>query len=161
ERRTLEQMHRRTLTLLRREVQPVPLTSYAAFLAEWHRISSPLPLGESHGENPRLNRTLQQLRAFPVPAVALERDVLPVRNPDFDSAELAERCQAGELMWVAEGGKDPRRARVSFLFRGEGGVFLDGQPSDETLANLGQDARVVQDFLREEGAALLADLHEG
>ena len=41
DRRALEQMHRRTLTLLRREVRPVPLPAYAEFLRRWQGVGPP------------------------------------------------------------------------------------------------------------------------
>ena len=41
DRRALEQIHRRTLSLLRKEVQPVPFTVYADFLARWQHVSPP------------------------------------------------------------------------------------------------------------------------
>jgi ATP-dependent Lhr-like helicase len=64
-------------------------------------------------------------------------------------------------MWVGEGGKDPRRARVRFFFRGEGGLFLGRKPDDETLAELSEQAQAIRDYLRDEGAALLPDLVDG
>jgi ATP-dependent Lhr-like helicase len=153
DRRTLEQMHRRTLTILRKEVQPVPLAAYADFLRRWQHVRADRAL--------ELNQVLQQLRGFAVHGVSWERDVLPARLQEFDPALLAERCQSGELMWVAEGGRDPRRARVRFFFRGEGGLFLDRAPAADTLAALGEPAHTVYDFLKEEGAALLADIADG
>ena len=95
------------------------------------------------------------------PGVAWERDILPARLPEHDPALLAERCGSGEVMWVAEGGKDARRARVRFFFRGEGGLFLERRPDGETLEGLSQGAREVYDFLGAEGAALLADVVDG
>ncbi|HEV8639370.1 MAG TPA: hypothetical protein VG370_34615, partial [Chloroflexota bacterium] len=213
DRRNLEQMHRRTLALLRREVRPVPLPAYAAFLRDWQNVSSPLPLGEGRGggslaENQRedsswgvgrrsdglaaseahgyddvrrradaradesqdpaantsrpealsLNLALQQLRGLAVPGQAWERDVLPIRVPGFDPDRLAELCQSGELMWAAEGGRDPRRARVRFFFRGEGQLFLDREPPADALAELSGPARAAHELLRAEGAALLPDI---
>ncbi|HEY3110788.1 MAG TPA: hypothetical protein VGL23_18665, partial [Chloroflexota bacterium] len=155
DRRNLEQMHHRTLTLLRREVQPVPVAAYAELLRRWQHVDDPL------ADEAALNRVLQQLRGVAVPGVAWERDVLPARLAEYDRAELAERCQSGELMWVAEGGKDARRARVRFFFRGEGGIFLPRSPAEETLAELGEEARALHDYIRGEGAALLPDLVEG
>ena len=35
---TLEAIHRRTMTLLRREVKPVPFSTYADFLAHWQHL---------------------------------------------------------------------------------------------------------------------------
>ena len=172
DRRNLEQMHRRSLSLLRREVRPVSLYAYAEFLRRWQRVRpelpASLPAGEGEDGSPHaareestLTRALQQLRGLAVPGAIWERDVLPARVAGFDRTALAERCHAGELMWVAEGGRDPRRARVRFFFRGEGGLFLERQPAEETLADLGAPARAVYDYLRDEGAALLADVAEG
>ncbi len=172
DRRNLEQMHRRTLGILRKEVRPVPLATYAAFLARWQHVGADLQLrtsqpadgedGDEAGERgTSLTRTLQQLRGLAIPGVIWERDVLPLRVPAFDPSDLAERCQSGELMWVAEGGRDPRRARVQLLFRGDGTLFLERNPSEDVLAGLTEGARSAYDYLAGEGAALLADIAEG
>ncbi len=156
DRRTLEEMHRRTLTLLRKEVQPVPLAAYAEFLCRWQGVWPPAVRGEGG-----VSRVLQQLRGMALPGVSWERDVLPARLPDFDPAALADRCQSGEVMWVAEGGRDARRARVRFFFRGEGDLFLERRPDAAVLEALGDPARAIYDFLTEEGAALLIDITDG
>ena len=172
DRRLLEGIHRRTLSILRKEVRPVSLYAYAEFLAGWQgTLRSPAPLANSPGSSlaalarppdpQRLTTVLRQLRGLAVAGVVWERDVLPERVPEFDPAELAERCQAGEVVWTAEGGKDARRARVRFFFRGEGELFHGRMPDEETLAELTADARAVYDFLKEEGAALLPDVADG
>ncbi len=168
DRRNLEQIHRRTLGILRREVRPVTLFAYAEFLRRWHQIDegSVAPRASADGEGPladdqRLTRVLQQLRGLAIPGTIWERDVLPARLPGYDPAALAARCQSGEVMWVVEGGRDARRARVRFFFRGEGGIFLNHRPADATLAALGESARSTYEYLMGEGAALLADVAEG
>ena len=113
---------------------------------------------EDTGRSLRLTQVLQQLRGLAVPGAIWERDVLPARVPDYEPHLLAEKCHSGELMWLAEGGRDPRRARVRFFFRGEGALFIERTPSDDAVAELGESARSSYDFLREEGAALLADI---
>jgi ATP-dependent Lhr-like helicase len=169
DRHNLEQIHRRSLAILRKEVQPVPLFAYAEFLRRWQRVDGgparpePNEGGDlpSDSDSAELTRVLQQLRGYPIPGPLWERDVLPARVSGFDSALVAERCQSGDLMWVADGNKDPHRARVLFFFRGEGGIFLDRRPGDETIASLGEPARLVYEYLQSEGAALLADVAEG
>src|SRR5262249_48334799 len=50
----LEQIHRRTLSLLRQEVRPVPIYAYAEFLRRWQRVgdaSHPSRLGEPADED--------------------------------------------------------------------------------------------------------------
>jgi ATP-dependent Lhr-like helicase len=169
DRANLDQIHRRTLSLLRQEVQPVPFTSYAAFLQGWHGIggrpfvtqSAATSDQDSTERGSRLILVLQQLRGLALPGSIWERDVLPARVPGFDAGELGEKFQSGELMWVAEGSKDPQRARVRFFFRGDGGLFLERKADDAANQALGQDARAIYDYLAEEGAALLADIAEG
>lgn len=169
DRRNLEQIHRRTLGLLRREVRPVTVFAYAEFLRRWHGVGSgrgragPAERGSDDPTVPdgaHLARVLQQLRGLAIPGAIWERDVLPGRVADFDPSKFAEWCQSGELRWVAEGGRDPRRARVQFFFRGEGALFLDRQPGQERLEALGGPARAAYEYLAAEGAALLADVAE-
>ena len=152
ERQTLERIHRRTLGILRREVRPVPLTAYAEFLARWQHVH---PAERLAGEG-ALTRVLQQLRAIPVVGQVWERDVLPLRLANYEPAELNALCQGGELVWVGCGGADPRRGRVRFLFRGEGRVYLE--PAPENMAEFGDQAQAVYEFLRSEGAVFFADI---
>jgi ATP-dependent Lhr-like helicase len=155
DRRTLEQIHRRTLTILRQEVQPVPFTAYADFLARWQHLHPDKRLAGAGA----LAQVLQQLRAVPIVGQVWERDVLPLRLARYDPAELAALCQSGELVWIGSGGVDPRRGRVRFLFRGEGSVYLE--PAPEDLSGLSDQARSVYDFLRAEGAVFFADVCAG
>ena len=152
ERRALEQMHRRTLHILRQEVQPVPFSVYADFLTRWQHLH---PAERLAGDT-ALTHILQQLRAAPVVGRIWERDVLPLRLSAYQPAALAALCQGGDLVWVASGGADPRWARVRFFFRGEGGVYLE--PAAENPAELSPVATEIYQFLKSEGAVFFADL---
>lgn len=152
DRHTLEQMHRRTLTILRKEVRPVPLATYADFLTRWQHLHPSTAL-TGPGALPQI---LQQLRALPVIGRLWERDLLPLRLPHYAGAELHELCQRGELIWVGAGGVDPRRGRIRFLFRAEGSVYLEPPPSD--LTPFSADAQAIYDFLKREGALFENDL---
>jgi ATP-dependent Lhr-like helicase len=152
DRRTLEQIHRRTLHILRREVQPVPFAVYADFLARWQHVH---PQTRLSGEGALL-QALQQLRAFPLVGQTWERDVLPLRLTHYQAAELDALCQGGELVWVGAGGTDPRRGRFRFLFRGEGHVYLESAPEDMT--SFDDATQNVYEFLKSEGAVFFADI---
>ena len=152
DRHTLEQMHRRTLTLLRKEVQAVPLPVYADFLTRWQHLH---PATRLQGEG-ALRKVLQQLRAVPVIGRLWESAILPLRLARYQSVELATLCQSGDLVWVGAGGADPRRGRIRFLFRGEGSVYLELLPTDFTP--LGADAQAILAFLKSEGAVFATDL---
>ena len=62
------------------------------------------------------------------------------------------------MVWVGSGGKDARRVRVRYLFRGEGNLFLPPEPADPDLSPA---AAQVLAFLKAEGACFTADLQQG
>ncbi len=159
DRRNLERIHRHTLSLLRKEVEPVSLYAYAEFLARWQHLNSS---GRLLGPG-ALAQLLQKLRGLPAPGVVWERDLLPLRLDAFDPKELEGLCGRGEVVWVASGGKDPgrartRTARIRFFFRGEGHLFL---PPEREEPDLSPAAGEVLAFLKSEGACFLADLEAG
>ena len=157
DRQTLEKMHRRTLAILRKEVQPVSYTAYADFLTHWQHLD---PASRLEGEG-ALRQVLQQMRAMPVVGRIWERDLLPLRITNYHPTELSELCQSGDLVWIGSGGVDPRRGRIRFLFRGEGSVYLEAAPVDlggEEL-EFTDDAQQLYAFLKEEGALFSKDIH--
>jgi len=154
DRRNLERIHRATLALLRKEVEPVSVYAYAEFLARWQHLH---PAGRLSGPG-ALAQLLQQMRGVPAPGVVWERDLLPLRLDAFDPGELATLCERGEVVWVGSGGKDPRRTRVRFLFRGEGNLFLPAEPE---APDLSPAADATLTFLKAEGACFYADLEAG
>ncbi len=149
DRRSLERIHRRTLTLLRKEIQAVPAAAYAEFLARWQHAK---PDERRFGRD-GLREVLDQLRGLELPGLAWEQDVLPARLRDYRPVDLDALCESGDLVWVGSG-KDPRRGRVRFFARGEGGLFV-GQADD---AELSARARAAYDFLKSEGASFVADI---
>jgi ATP-dependent Lhr-like helicase len=155
DRRALEQIHRRTLSILRQEAQPVSCAVYADFLARWQHLH---PAERLTGAG-ALTQALQQLRALPVVGQVWERDVLPLRLARYDPDALSALCQGGELIWIGSGDSDPRRGRVRFFFRGEGSAFLPPPPDD--LSSLSEPARQVHAFLKSEGAVFFADICAG
>jgi ATP-dependent Lhr-like helicase len=159
DRRNLERIHRHTLSMLRKEVEPVSLYAYAEFLARWQHLNSTERLSGPGA----LVQLLQILRGLPAPGIVWERDLLPLRLDAFDPKELEALCGRGEVVWAASGGKDPgrartRTARIRFFFRGEGHLFLPPEPEEPELS---PTASEVLAFLKSEGACFLADLEAG
>lgn len=167
DRHLLEQFHRHTLTLLRKEIQPVSLNAYADFLARWQHVHPRERLRGTDG----LRQALEQLRGTVIVESTWEREILPARVADFAAEDLDALCTNGELVWVAE------RNRLRLFFRGEGGLFL-APPDEFEVANetrkerqgdstvgsfqtLSEDARKVYGFLKSEGASFVADIERG
>ncbi|WP_375431957.1 ATP-dependent helicase [uncultured Friedmanniella sp.] len=96
--RVLALVKRRTLALLRQEVEPVEQVSYARFLTEWQGVGS-----SSRGTDGVLG-ALEQLSGYAMPASAVESVILPARVADYRPAMLDELTASGEVFWVGDGG---------------------------------------------------------
>ncbi|MCL4395407.1 MAG: hypothetical protein M1482_11510, partial [Chloroflexi bacterium] len=140
--RNLEQIHRKTLAILRKQIKPVSPFAFADFVARWQHVEQPLTGGDS------LRRAMEQLRGLSLPASLWDQEVLPARVADFDPRDLDALCQSGDVVWVGE------RGHVRFFSRGEGSLFLPAQ--DE--AALSEPACKIVEYLKSEGASFTQDL---
>ena len=150
-----EQMHRRTLTLLRKEIQPVPITTWVDFLCRWQHVHPATQLKDGEG----VRRVVEQLRGLPLPSVVWERDILPARI-DSGTTDLSQLAAGGDLVWVASG-RELRRSQTRLFFRGEGQLFLPQSSETDPDSPLGEHARVIWAQLKSEGASSIAELGAG
>ena len=88
---------RRTLALLRKEVEPVEQPAYARFLVDWQGVG-----GTGRGADAVL-AVIEQLSGYPLPASAVETVVLPARVAGYSPGLLDELTTAGEVTWVGDG----------------------------------------------------------
>ena len=93
----LRTLRRRSLAVLRQEVEPVPVEALASFLPAWQQVGSRLRGAEG------VLRVVEQLQGAQVPASALESLVLPARVQGYSPALLDELCAAGEVLWRGHG----------------------------------------------------------
>jgi ATP-dependent Lhr-like helicase len=154
DRQNLGELHQRSLAVLRRQVEPVSVSTYADFMARYQHLHESRRLEGEEG----LRRVVEQLRALWLPAGLWEREVLPSRISDYSPDLLDSLCEAGELVWVARGPADhPSRTRVAFLGRGEGARLLGPAPASAG-GGLSPTAEQILGFLESEGACFTADL---
>jgi ATP-dependent Lhr-like helicase len=90
----LRLLRRRSLAVLRAEVEPVEQEALGAFLPRWQNVSTGLLRGADG-----LVQAIEQLAGAAVPASALETLVLPARVADYSPALLDELTVAGEVLW--------------------------------------------------------------
>ncbi len=158
DRHNLEQIHHRTLSMLRKEIQPVSLYAYVNFMAHWQHVHPSARLQGRDG----LRQVINQLRGLALPGQVWECDVLPARLLDYNPADLDALCQGGDAVWVGKG-KDAHRGKIRFIMRGEGRLFLDEltvSPSDDGTA-INHAGQKVLEILKSEGASFHADLQVG
>ena len=106
----LRQLRRRSLAMLRREVEPVEPETYARFIQAWHGIP-----GERRGLD-SLVEVLGQLQGAAVVASVLEGELLPARLRTYRPADLDELCTTGDVVWVGAGAIGPGDGRIRLYF---------------------------------------------
>ncbi|NUL44332.1 ATP-dependent helicase [Cellulosimicrobium funkei] len=97
----LRRIRRRSLAVLRAEVEPVDQSAYARFLADWQHLA-PAPGGGSPATLSGIDgvaTVLDQLSGVPVPASGWESHVLPSRVRNYTPALLDELLTSGEFLW--------------------------------------------------------------
>jgi len=95
ERRLLARIHRLTVGMLRKQIEPVMAAAFMRWLTRWQHVA---PGTQVAGERGTLE-VLQQLQGFEIPANAWERQVLARRIVDYDPAWLDQLCLTGAVGW--------------------------------------------------------------
>ena len=103
----LRLLRRRSLAVLRREVEPVDATTLGRFLPAWHGI------GEGRRGLDALAEAIGRLQGAAVPASVLESDVLAARVAGYRPADLDELCASGEVVWLGAGSIGATDGRVA------------------------------------------------
>ena len=95
DRSLLARIHRRTVTALRREIEPVAASDFMRFLFRWQHCASGSQL---HGEA-GLREVIAQLAGFEVPASAWELSLFKGRVANYKPEWLDNLCLRGEVSW--------------------------------------------------------------
>jgi ATP-dependent Lhr-like helicase len=146
----LRVLRQRSLAALRREVEPTTTEALARFLPAWHGVGS-----DARGLD-RLYDVVAQLQGYPIPASALERDVLPARVRDYSPRLLDELVAAGEVMWVGAGGLGKDDGRVALYLRQHAPMLL--RPLDQTDRPSDEEHERIRKILAERGACFFREL---
>ncbi|HEY7599785.1 MAG TPA: hypothetical protein VH741_07660, partial [Candidatus Limnocylindrales bacterium] len=148
----LRLLRRRSLARLRREIEPVDSAALARFLPRWQGV------GERRGGLDRLAEVVAQLEGMPLPASALERDILPARVAGYSPRLLDELGAAGEVVWLGLGSLGQDDGRVA-LYRPDRLPLLlpptEGKAAD---APSGWLVDAIRAHLRDRGASFYRDL---
>jgi ATP-dependent Lhr-like helicase len=141
----LRQLRRRSLAVLRREVEPVPQEALARFLPGWQGVGS----GRRGAD--ALVDAIVGLQGAAVPASTLDDDVLAARVAGYRPGDLDALATAGEIVWIGAGGLGSSDGKVRLYFRDQlallaGGVEPPEAPTgsvhDALRATLGQRGAV-------------------
>lgn len=149
DREVLRVIKRRSLALLRDEIEATDQSALATFLPHWHGV------GTTSRHPDRLLTIIGQLQGLPIPASVLESEVLPARM-DYHRTDLDSLLANGEIVWVGAGQLTGRDGRIR-LFRRADVSLLASLIESGPRSNVAQQALV--DHLAEHGASFFNDLY--
>src|SRR5205814_6024908 len=95
ERRLLARIHRLTVGMLRKQIEPVTAAQFLRWLLRWQHVA---PGSQVSGDRGVLE-VVQQLQGFEIPANAWERQILARRVADYDPKWLDQLCLTGAVGW--------------------------------------------------------------
>jgi ATP-dependent Lhr-like helicase len=145
----LRRLRRRSLAVLRREVEAVDTHRLGAFLPAWHNVGSAAPAAI------RLPEVVRALQGRALPASILEHDVLGSRM-DYSPAELDLLLASGEVVWLGHGSLGTNDGRVALYFRDHVPLLFD---RDETMAPSGELHELIRTHLATRGASFFNDIY--
>ncbi|MFO7548563.1 MAG: hypothetical protein R6X29_06805 [Acidimicrobiia bacterium] len=146
----LRRLKRRSLAVLRAEIEPAEPAALARFLPAWHHAGNgPLRGATAIGE------AVRRLQGSEIPASVLERDVLAARveeaGPWLDDVMIS-----GELVWVGRGSLGPRDGRIALYLRDRLPLLWRGPVSDPPD---GPHHAAILARLTDRGASFFPDIY--
>lgn len=174
DRRLLARIHRLTLGVLRKQIEPATAAQFMRWLPRWQHVAPGTQLSGERG----LLEVLRQLQGFEIPANAWERQILRQRLQEYDAEHLDHLCLTGAIAWgrlsphpaaleATAGGT--RRvvptsvAPLTFFLRDESDWMSSAryrQPNDIERC-LSPIASEVFAFLQSRGASFFTDIVRG
>ncbi len=157
DRRLLSRIHRLTIGMLRKEIEPVTAADFMRFLFQWQHVA---PKSRLHGEAGLLE-IVRQLAGFEAAASAWESWLLRLRLSKYDPELLDRLCLGGHVMW---GRLSPHPSLANW--EGVGAQRRPGEPKSEL--DRARQRRIIPTsvapislFPREEAGWLMSLFGEG
>ena len=149
----LRRIRRRSLAAFRRDVEPVAPEVLARFDIAWQGIAA----GGGVRRESTIDdvfRIVEQLQGAPIPASALERQVLSARLPGYSPALFDQLGASGEIVWAGAGPLGSDDGWVVLALADKAHLLLPDVSTDE----LSPTAMKIADALSSGGAMFFRQL---
>ena len=146
----LQQVRRKTLARLRREVEPAARQTFARLLTRWQGVAVP-----RRGPDALVD-AIEILQGADLMASELEREILPARVSDYRLGDIDALLASGEVVWVGRESVGDRDGRVALFLAESLGKLL---PPDREC-ELSQRALRIAEFLLRQGASFFPAIHQ-
>ena len=152
----LQQIRRKSLARLRREIEPVEQRVFARFTARWQGVTAP-----RRGVDALLD-AIEALQGAAIPASELEREVLPARIAEYRPGDLDTLMAAGEVIWVGVEPIGDRDGRIALYLAAALPLLLPpgaGEAGAAAGVGLSERAQKIVEVLERQGASFFAAIH--
>jgi ATP-dependent helicase Lhr and Lhr-like helicase len=149
----LQQIRRKSLARLRREVEPVERRTFARFATRWQGVAT-----RRRGLDALLD-AVENLQGSALLVSELEREILPARIADYRSADLDAVMAAGEVVWVGLEQVGDRDGRISLYLTESLPALLPPAEIQTDTPQLSEKADKILEVLKKQGASFFAGIH--
>jgi len=149
----LQQIRRKSLARLRREVEPVEQRTFARFASRWQGVAT-----RRRGLDALLD-AVENLQGAALLVSELESEILPARIADYRSADLDAVMAAGEVVWVGLEQVGDRDGRVALYLIESLPALLPPAELETDPPSLSEKSQQILDVLKKQGASFFAGIH--
>jgi ATP-dependent Lhr-like helicase len=143
----LHTLRRKSLSKLRREIEPVDAAAYGRFVLGWQAVAN-----RRRGRDALLE-TVGQLQGCPLAASVLDARILSARVEGFRPWDLDALCASGRVTWVGIEPLGPSDGRIA-LFLAEDEALLSAPPRQAE----GNVAATIRALLEKRGAIFFPEI---
>jgi ATP-dependent helicase Lhr and Lhr-like helicase len=149
----LQQIRRKSLARLRREIEPVEPHTLARFIERWQGVTAPRSgLGA-------LLDSIESLQGAALLASELEREFLPARIRDYHSADLDALLAGGEVLWAGVEPIGERDGRIAMYLTSSFARLYPPRELRRDRSTLSERAQRIASFLEQRGASFFPEIH--
>jgi ATP-dependent Lhr-like helicase len=149
----LQQIRRKSMARLRREIEPVEQNTFARFATRWQGVTVP-----RRGLDALLD-TVESMQGVAVLASELEREILPQRISDYRQGDLDTLMAAGEIVWLGVEPLGERDGRIALYLTESLSLLMPPKEIQTTRSDPSDRAKQIGDFLAHHGASFFAAIH--
>ena len=149
----MQQVRRKSLARLRREIEPVEQSTFARFTARWQGVSV-----RRRGLDALLD-TVENLQGTPLLASELEREILPARIAGYRPEDLDNVMASGQVMWLGLEQIGNRDGRIALYLNESLPLLLPPSELRGEVPALTERAEKIKTFLLQNGASFIATIH--
>jgi ATP-dependent Lhr-like helicase len=146
----LQQIRRKTLARLRKEVVPAEQHVFARFLGRWQGLTT-----RRRGPEALID-AIDLLQGAELIVSDLETEILPARVADYRPQDLDALLASDEVVWLGKARIGDRDGRVSLYLAESLPHLLTPAPLESSFS---ERASLILEFLKQQGASFLASIH--